>query len=227
MSKSDTYEAVPARMVLPVKRIPTKEGLKTRRGTRREYLNELRIEGLSTLPRSVEAAEAKGNELLEYCQRHIRKGEVADFLRFLGRYPGLISHHWIRETLETLARQGVLERGPGRPRGCYQIFPLVVVALVEQLRSKKEVRNLTKAFRKLEDLGVTSYASAKDLYHRALREERFRAILLTSPELRCTVTAEEVADRVQRAETLESDRPITRTVQDSPLGSMGITFEAK
>jgi hypothetical protein len=212
-------------MVFPVKRVPTKEGLKARRGTRREYLNELPIEGLSTLPRSVEAAEAKGNELLEVSQRHIRKGEVADFLRLLGKYPGLICHSWTRETLDTLARQGVLERGPGRPTGCYQIYPLVIVALVEQLLSKKEVPNREGAFRRLEDLGVTSYAAAKDLFYRALREERFRAILLTSPEVARMVTAEEVADRVRKAETLQPGGRITRTVEDSQLES--ITFEAK
>jgi hypothetical protein len=100
----------------------------------------------------------------------------------------------------------------------------MVVALVEQLRSSGEAKNPEQAFGTLEELGVISYAWGKDLYYQALREDRFRSILLTVPELARLVTAEEVADRLQRAETPEPDRPITRTVENPHLGSVDITF---
>ncbi len=135
-------------------------------------------------------------------------------------------HRWVRETLHTLSKQGALHRGPGRPTGCYQIYPLVVVALVEQLVSKKAVRNQEKAFKELQDLGVISYAAAKDLFYRALREKRFQAILLTSPEL-ARVSAEELTDRVRKAETLQPGGPITRTVQHPRLGTVDITLKAE
>ncbi len=226
MAKSGTCEAIRARMVFPVQRILAEEGLERRRATRRVYLNGLRIQGLSTHPQSVEAAEAEGSKLLEDCQRYIRKEDVPAFLGLLGMYPGLIVHRWVRETLHTLAREGALHRDPGHPTGCYQIYPLVVVVLVEQLLSKKEEPNRERAFIKLEALGVMSYASAKDSFYRALREKRFRAILLTSPEL-ARVSAEELADRVRKAETLQPGGPITRTVEDPRLGSMSITLGMK
>jgi hypothetical protein len=104
---------------------------------------------------------------------------------------------------------------------------LVVVALVEQLLSAGDVENPKQAFGRLEELGVIPYESAEGLWHNAQREERFRAILLTSPDLARMVTVEEVADRVQRAETLQPGGRITRTAQDPQLGSVTITFEAK
>ncbi len=226
MAKSDTYEAVRARMACPVKPILTEGVLPTSGATPSVDLNPLLIQGLSTLPQSIDAAEAKGSELLEDCERYIRKEDVPAFLNLLGMYPGLMVHDWVRETVHTLSKKGALDRGPGHPAGFYKIYPLLVVALVEQLLSKKEAPNREKAFIKLEELGVMSYASAKDSFYRALREKRFRAILLTSPEL-ARVSAEELADRVRKAETLQPGGPITRTVEDPRLGSMSITLGMK
>ncbi len=226
MAKSDTYEAVRARMACPVKPILTEGVLPTSGATPSVDLNPLLIQGLSTLPQSIDAAEAKGSELLEDCERYIRKEDVPAFLNLLGMYPGLMVHDWVREALHTFAKKGALDRGPGHPAGCYQIYPLLVVALVEQLLSKKEAPNREKAFIKLEELGVLSYASAKDSFYRALREERFLAILLKSPEL-TSVTAAEVADRVREAETLGPGGKITRTAENPKLGTVEATFEAE
>ncbi len=142
-------------------------------------------------------------------------------------YPGLICDRWVRETLVKLAKQRRLRRRQGRPTGWYRIYPLVVVALVEQLLSSGEVENAEEAFGELEELGVMSCESAQRLFYQARREERFRAILLTSPELARMVTAEEVAERVRKAETLQPGGPITRTVQHPQLGSVSITLKAK
>jgi hypothetical protein len=103
----------------------------------------------------------------------------------------------------------------------------VVVALVEQLLLSGEVESQEEAFGELEKLGIMSFDSAQRLFYQARREERFRAILLASPELARMVTAEELVERVQRAETLESDKPITRTVENSQLGSVDITLKVE
>ncbi len=224
--KPETYEAVPWRMVFPGGPIPPEGGLLAKGAGTPVNLNRLGFQGVSTLPASLGKA-ASGDELLRECRRRLRDRDVPAFLDLLGMYPGLVCDRWVRETLVKLAKQRRLRRHRGRPTGWYRIYPLVVVALVEQLLSSGKVENPEQAFGELEELGVIPYASAKDLYYQALREERFRAILLTSPKLARMVTAEEVADRVRKAETLQPGGRITRTVQDSQLGSVSVTFEAK
>lgn len=189
-------------------------------------LKELSIQGVSTLPQSVNKAEKKTDELLKECRRCIRKRDFSTFLSRLDAYPALIQDHWVREELLNLEKQGRRRRRRGRPDACYNIYPLIVVGLVEQLILRGEAQNPEQAFGRLEKLGIMSYGSAKYYFYRAWREKRFRAILLKSPELAQLVTAEDVADRLRNAETLRPGHPITRIVEDSQLGRGEITFEA-
>jgi len=227
VEKPQTYEAVPAKMVIPGVPLPAEAVRPAKLGSTPANLNALPIQGVSTLAGSLDQADGKGDELLKECRRCIRKRDFPEFLYLLGMYPGLIADRWIRETLFRLAKQGRLRRYRGRPTGSYKIYPLLVVGLVEQLLSGGEAPNREHAFVRLEELGIMSYESAKDLFYRALQEERFRAILLTSPELTRVATAEEVAEEVRNAETLHPGGRITRTVEHPHLGSVNITFEAK
>jgi hypothetical protein len=212
-------------MVFPGGPIPPKGGLLERGPGTPVNLNRLRFQGVSTLDASWIEAKARADELLRECRRLLRDHKVWAFLDLLGMYPGLICDRWIREALLKLAKRRRLRRRPGRPTGWYTIYPLVIVVLVEQLLLSGQVGSQEEAFGELEKLGIISFDSAQRLFYQAHREDRFRAILKTSPELARMVTAEEVADRVQRAETLEGGKPITRTVEDSQLGAVDIKLE--
>lgn len=225
--KPETYEAIPWRMVFPGGPIPPKGRLLEKGADTPVNLSKLRFQGVSTLDASWEGAKARADELLEECRRRLRQRDVPGFFDLLGMYPGLICDRWVRDTLVKLANQRRLRRRRGRPTGWYRVYPLLVVALVEQLLSKKVVSKRKDAFWELEKLGIMSYESAQGLFYQARREERFRAILLTSPELARMVTAEEVTDRVRKAETLQPGDPITRNVENSQLGSVDITLKAE
>ena len=224
--KPETYEAIPWRMVFPGGPIPPKGGLLEKGPGTPVNLNRLRFQGVSTLDASWEEAKARTDDILKECRCHLRNRDVPAFLDVLGMYPALICDRWVQETLIKLAKQRRLRRRRGRPTGWYTIYPLVVVALVEQLLLSGEVESQEEAFGELEKLGIMSFDSAQRLFYQARREERFRAILLTSPEL-ARVSAEELADRVRKAETLQPGGPITRTVEDPRLGSMSITLGMK
>ena len=225
--KPETYEAIPWRMVFPGGPIPPKGGLRAKGAGTPVNLNKLRFQGVSTLPASLEKAEAGGDELFRECRRRLRQRDFPGFLDLLRLYPGLYRDRGVREALFKLARQRRRCRRPGRQRGWYKTNPLLVVALVEQLLSKKVVSKRDDAFWELEKLGIMSYESAQGLFYQAWREERFRAILSTSPKLARMVTAEEVADRVRKAETLQPGDPITRNMENSQLGSVDITLKAE
>ena len=216
---SGSYEAIRTRMVFPGVPIPPEESALS--------LKELSIQGVSTLPQSVNKAEKKTEELLKECRRCIRKRDFSTFLSRLDAYPALIEDRWVREELLNLEKQGRRRRRRGRPDACYNIYPLIVVGLVEQLILRGEAQNPQQAFGRLEELDIMSYDSAKYYFYRAWREKRFRAILLKSPELARVVTAEEMTERLRNAETLGPGDKITRTVEDPQRGPAEITFEAK
>ena len=148
-------------------------------------------------------------------------------LDLLDENPSLTADHWVRETLYKLAKQGRLHRRRGRPRGDYKkIHPLVAAGLIEQFVANGDAANPEQAFGKLEELDVLSYGTAKDYYYQVLREERYKPILLTCPELARPATEEEVA-ALHYAETLRPGRKITQTADDDQLGTVEMTFEAK
>lgn len=222
------YEAVPARMVFPAVPIPTNEVLS---GASKDAdsinLDPLLIQGVSTLPGSVEGAERKTEALLSECRRLVASRDFPGFLDLLDVNPLLTVDRGVRETLYKLAKQGRLHRRRGRPRGDYKkVHPLVAAGLIEQLVANGDAPNPEQAFCKLEKLGVLPYGTAKDYYYQVLREERYKPVLHTYPELARPATEGEVAE-LHHAETLQPGGRITRTVEDAQLGTVEMTFEAK
>jgi len=84
---------------------------------------------------------------------------------------------------------------------------MAVVGLVGYLIDTKRAKNREQAFWRLQDLGLMTYAAAKDSFYRGWREPRFRPIYLEFPEL-----AREM--NFQRAEMVEAGRTIKRTFDD-------------
>lgn len=222
------YEVMPASMIFPVVPIPAKEVLS---GAPKDAdsinLDPLLIQGVSTLPGSVEGADRKTEALLSECRRRVERRDFAGLLDLLDVNPLLTADRRVRETLYKFAKQRRLHRRCGRPRGDYKkVHPLVVAGLVDQLIANGDAPNPEQAFWELEKLGVLPYGTAKDYYYQVLREKRYKPLLLTCPELARPATDEEVA-ALHHAEALRPGGKITRTVDDPQFGAVEINFEAK
>jgi len=63
---------------------------------------------------------------------------------------------------------------------------------------RREATNVEQALWRLDEIGLLSYATAKDLYYRARGDDRFRSIILTWPELAGRVPAEVTEDQIFR-----------------------------
>ena len=143
-------------------------------------------------------------------------GHGGAILELLDINPEFIQHAWVRATYIRLGEEGRLRRARGRPVGRDQVCPMVVVGLVGCLIDTKRAKNREQAFWRLQDLGLMTYAAAKDSFYRGWREPRFRPIYLEFPELAREMTAGEVA-YFQRAEMVEPGRTIKRTFDDPQL----------
>lgn len=177
----------------------------------------LAINGVSTLPTSADRAKREADALLRQCQERVAVGRAAAILELLDINPEFITHTWVRETYIRLGEEGRLRRARGRPIGRDEVCPMVVVGLVAHLIETGRVKNREQAFGKLEELGLMTYAAAKDSFYRGWREPRFKPIYLEFPELEREMTAEEVA-YFRRAEMVEPGRTITRMFDDPQLG---------
>lgn len=177
----------------------------------------LDISGVSTLATSADRAKQEAEALLRQCQERVAAGHAGAILDLLDINPEFIQHAWVRATYIRLSEEGRLRRARGRPVGRDQVCPMVVVGLVGYLIDTKRVQNREQAFWRLQDLGLMTYAAAKDSFYRGRREPRFRPIYLEFPELEREMTAEEVA-YFQRAEMVEPGRTIKRTFDDPQLG---------
>ena len=177
----------------------------------------LAITGVSTHPTTADRAKREADALIRWCQEQVLTGRVSAILELLDINPEFIRHAWVRETYIRLSEEGRLRRARGRPIGRDQVCPLVVVGLVGYLVETGRVKNPEQAFGKLDELGLMTYAAAKDSFYRGRREPRFRAIYLEFPELEREMTAAEMA-YFSRAEMVEPGRTITRTFEDPQLG---------
>ena len=181
----------------------------------------LAIIGVSTSPTSADRAKRVAAVLLRQCQERVATGRTAAILELLDINPEFIKNAWVRDTYIRLGDEGRLRRAPGRPMGRDKVNPMVVVGLVGHLIEKQRAENPEQAFGVLEELGLMTYAAAKDSFYRGRREPRFRPIYLEFPELEREMTAEEVA-YFMRAEMVEAGRTTTRTFQDPKLGRVEI-----
>jgi hypothetical protein len=172
------WEVTPARMVIPVAPLPSKDEIANGNApAKNDAETTALVQGLATLPASVDDAKRRADYLRGECRRYLAEGDVPGFVKLLDQNPHFIEDPWVRERLVELAKQKRLTRRRGRPAGRYETHPLVVVGCVEQLIASDAAKNREQAFGFLEQCGAISYEAAKDLFYRALRDERFRAVL--------------------------------------------------
>ncbi len=88
-----------------------------------------------------------------------------------------------------------------------------------------EAVTIEQAFGRLAEIGLLSYDTAKALYYRARRDDRFRPIMLTWPELAERVPAEVAETFMRRAEALAPGKRVTRSWEDSERGRVNLTMK--
>jgi hypothetical protein len=219
--KSEFYEITPARMIIPAEPHVANERLDA---AEVRSSGELRIDGASTVPCETQAAEREAQEMLAQCREQLRRGNRYALIELLDANPWFIADAWVAEQLLRLKRGGLPLRRRGRVRGRYQFHPLVVAGLVRYLMERGEAATIEQAFGRLAEIGLLSYATAKDLFYRARRDDRFRPIMLTWPELAERVPAAVAETFLRRAEVLAPGKPVTRSWEDPERGRVDVTM---
>lgn len=228
--KPKRYELIPFRMVIPGIPLVADGGLPS--GPSEEdggfhAPEEIPIRGVSTVECCADRAKREADELLRRCRRDLRCGDRSAILDLLDLNPEFICVAWVQAELLRLLQGGLPLRKRGRPKGRYNLHPLVVVGLVEHLIATGRARNREQAFGKLEELQVLPYESAKDAFYQVVGEKRFRPVLVEFPELAREVSAEEESAWRERVEVLGPGRKITRTWTHPQLGTVETTFKAR
>lgn len=215
------YEITPARVIVPAEPHLANERLDAREV---RSSGELRIDGVSTVPCETPAAEREAHEMLARCREQLRRGNRYALIELLDANPWFIADRWVAEQLLRLRHGGLPLRRRGRVRGRYRFHPLVVAGLVRYLMERGEAATIEQAFGWLDEIGLLSYDTAKDLYYRARRDDRFRPIMLTWPALAERVSADVAETFMRRAEVLEPGKPVTRSWEDPERGRVDLTI---
>ncbi len=184
----------------------------------------MHITGAATVFFQAEAARREAEAMLARCRAEVERGNHYALTELLDANPAFVAVAWVRETLWSFLKEGRLPRRRGRIRGKHAFHPLMLVGLVHHLIAKGDAKNPEQAFGLLEELRLLPYGTAKDLYYRGVREDRFKPILLEFPEYAQRVSTEELARFVSRVQIPEPGRPVQRKIQDPTLGEVEVTF---
>ncbi len=218
------YEVTPFTMVIPAS--PTLE-------SKRRPLAEVRddqvihITGAKTLSTTPLDARREAQAMINETRARVDSGHPEAILELLDANPAFIAVRWVRETLGKLAREGQLRRRRGRVAGRRRFSPLVLVGLVNHLILMGDAANPEQAFGVLEQAEILKYGTAKDLYYRGVREDRFKPILLAFEELARCVSDDALRPLLDQADVLGAGKTIRRLVRDPELGEVDIEFAAE
>jgi len=215
------YDFTPTRLVLPgipiLPNAPLNVGQVPSEGT-------ILMAGVRTDPTTLHSARREAEEMLANCRGRVAHREYHALIELLDANPAFIADAWVRETYLDLAKKKLLVRRRGRIEGQRRIHPLVVAGLVTHLIDRGEVAGPEKAFGRLEELGLLRYETAKDLYYRGRREDRFQAILLERPELTRRVSTEAGNALLGQIRVLQAGETLTYRGYDPVRGETELTF---
>ncbi len=214
---SGHYELIPVRGVIPA--IPVLEP-KSRPVEELRSTHTIHITGAATVFFQAEAARREAEAMRARCRAEVDRGNPYALTELLDANPAFMAVSWVRETLRGFLKEGRPLRRRGRIRGKHRFHPLMLIGLVNHLIAMADAKNPEQVFGLLEELEVLPYGTAKDLYYRGVKEDRFKPILLEFPEYAQRVSAEELA----RVQMLEPGRPVQRKIQNPKLGEVELTF---
>lgn len=180
----------------------------------RARLKQGRTYGAASLVTNIDQAEQRGDKLFAKFEKVEKSGNLQDLFKLLHDHPELVLNDEVRDTLLRRGQARRFTPGPGRPRGSFELHPLVVMGLVEELVGRARAKNLEEAFLQLTEMKLsTSYEAAKQAYYSAKNDLRFRAILIKTRSPRDDDMAEHFAERLRRVEKLEPGKSITRPIR--------------
>ena len=227
MDKSDGYEVTPARLVIPAMPLMAEGVSNTAASTRselRKELSEAPLKGVRTLPTNIAWTQEQRRVLIAKCLRMIRARKLLDLYRQIETHPALALDRQLRDALSGLIESARYRRGRGRPSGRDGLYPLLIVALVDDLVATDKAGNKEKAFHLIAELNVDSYDAVRRKYYRALDEPRFRGMLVELEQTRQATPAEYAA--IARAESLPAAGEIRREIEIPGMGIAELIFTA-
>lgn len=219
---SHSYDWVPFRIVVPAEPTLEDRPFEPRQIGER---GEITITGLTSVPFTTDDAKREADVMLRRCRENLRRGNRFAITELLDANPAFIAVPWVAEQLLRLQRGGLPLRRKGRVRGVYRFHPLVVAGLVKHLIARGEAPNPDRALQRLATLGLMTYDTAKDLYYRARRNDRFKAILMEFPEGTVRRSAVETATLLKGVPVLQPGERVSWTAGDQAVGQADITIE--
>ena len=171
------------------------------------------------------AARQEAEMMVADCMRRFRRGDRYALIELLDANPAFILVPWVAEKYFLLLRNGMPLRRPGRVRGKHEFHPLVVVGLVQYLIEAREAKHPHEAFQILRSRRILEYTTARDLFYRGLKEDRFRPVYFEFEHLRRLAPAEEVEPLLSRALSIKPGTKTRAKAMDPALGEVDITFE--
>jgi len=187
---------------------------------------QIRIVGFRTLETSAERALLLADEMLRPVRQDLRNGRCKELLKLRETRPEFNDHPWVQEEVRKWDRTGRSFTKRGRGIGSFETHPLVTVAAVDELVVRQWASKRHPAFAWLAEHGWLEYETAKSQYYQALREQRFRAVLLQNSIWSTPRPRLKARRLIRRADQLQPGQSITRTLFESPSGPVTVTLTA-
>jgi len=212
------YEAIPCRLVAyGILHVAPEENFSTP--------NRVRVRGVTTLQTTIENAQRRADDWTRHVWNRLRRGDHQALVDLLYDRPEFDADPWMLKEFHKWRATGRSYQKRGRKVGSFVRHPLMIAAVVEELLTRGLVNSKAAAFPWLEKRGWLSATAARDSYYRALREERFKPVLIRDPSRARVITAEEFNQAVSSAEILKPGHTITHTLAESPKGPVTMTVE--
>ena len=225
--RSPRYEAMPARISIPLAPRFAHNAIPKERSTEREKFclpEELQVAGAFALPSCVAKAQHLAQELLRECHSRVRRGDRAAISDLLAMNTAFIADRWVCKTALRLLEGGLSGRKRGRPHSTFKAHPLLVYGLVTHLIEMGRAENPEQAFRQLEELYFLSHDSAKRSFYQARSEKRFRPVLIEHGEP-VESSPEEYEAGLRRGRILERGDEVSLDPKEvAGLGSVTLTL---
>lgn len=216
---SESYEIEPCQVVIPgVPLIANSE----------EFSNseQIQIAGVRTLETSAKRALRLADDMLKPVRADWRNGRFKELLKLLETRPEFSAHPWIREEILKWIKTGRSFTKRGRRIGTFEIHPLIVAAAVDEIISRRTAAGREQAFAWLANNGWREYETAKKQYYKAIRNDRFRAVLIQNSIWSTPIPKIKARRLIHHADRLYKGKSINRTLCDSPMGAVTVTLTA-
>lgn len=187
--------------------------------------HELEITAVDSVIFQTETARREAGAMVADCKRRFIRGDRYALTELLDANPFFILDPWVAEKYFLLLKDRMPLRRRGRIRGKHEFHPLVVMGLVRYLIDQGEAQYPEEAFRCLQALRILEFNTAKDLYYRRAKEDRFRPVYFEFPHLRRLAPASEVEPWLSRAVTPKPGTTTKAKSFDPTLGEIDITFK--